>query len=107
MLKKSLLFFMLLFFSNIVIAYELNGTMQDNGNGTYIVTLQSDDGDEYKGTGIYEGDGILKITVHGNNGVVYSGTATDYGDDEYHIDLQNYATGVLASGTINLEAEQP
>lgn len=103
MRKGWLLFLCACFFSSAAIAYQMNGTMHENGDGTYAVILESEDGHQYVGSGVYEGEGLLRITVRDHHGATYTGTALDDGDGDFQLDLKNVATGVIGSGTLELE----
>lgn len=84
----------------LVSAYELNGTVTDNKDGSHSVTVENKFGYPYTGTAVDHGDGILDVTVSDGKGGLYKGTAEDIGGGEYEMDLQSDTTGSSANGTL-------
>lgn len=82
---------------------QLNGTSHDNGDGTYTIILQSDEGHVFAGQGINQADGTLLVTVSDSNGVTYRGLASNNDDEEYILTLNDVATGSSASGVLEEE----
>lgn len=102
-MKKLVGIFLILFlFVGIAHAYELDGSMDNNGDGTYSVTLNNQNGHEYNGTATDNGDGTMSVSVQDYNGESYSGTASNNGDGSYDLDLQNDSSGGSASGTVDI-----
>lgn len=103
-MQKTLWLLLTLFFIINANAYELNGTMQDNNDGTFAVTLQSNTGYEYIGTANVQGDGTLLINVvaddEGRENYLGIARPSLYG---YRLELRNNASGELATGILAKE----
>lgn len=82
---------------------QLNGTAHNNGDGTYSIVVQTDNGHVFSGKGINQSDGTLLVTVTDTNGVTYRGLATNNDDEEYILTLNDVATGSSASGILEEE----
>ncbi|KPJ67132.1 MAG: hypothetical protein AMJ43_05625 [Coxiella sp. DG_40] len=103
-MKKIILIALYLVFSiSAVYAYELNGSIENEGGGDYSISLQNQYGHEYNGNAIDNGNGTLDVNVEDYNGESYSGIATDNGDGSYDLDLQNDSSGGSAEGTADLD----
>lgn len=103
MRMKIVIMLGLIFISPMALAYDnayenLNGTLKDNGDGTYTVIIDNVYGHQYTGLAVPDKEGNLSINVHDNNDSYYSGTgmATSIGD--FNLNLQNDETGHLVPG---------
>lgn len=116
---KVSLFLIILLLAQTIHAYQLNGHMIYNNDGTYEVTLRSDndndnrdaDGDlsdtdndvEFIGTAIAQTDGTLFVTVSVENegSETYIGVATPNKNGTYDLKLRNNLTGKITTGVIS------
>jgi hypothetical protein len=99
---KIILIITVLILANIEIgfSYELDGSMSNDGDGNYSVTVENEYGHEYAGEATSNGDGTLDVTVEDYNQQSYSGTLTDNGDGTYAFEANNDSSGGEVSGTV-------
>lgn len=98
-----MLFLLMIFaFVQTALGYEMHGTLDDNNDGTYTVTLVSDNGDHYLGLADSQRDGTLAIdvAVQGGGSEIYLGSATPNASGNYDLHLKNNSTGEYATGTL-------
>jgi hypothetical protein len=86
-------------------AYELNGSLFDykEGDGSYTVVVQNNEGHEYIGTAEERNDGSLAVTIRDDRGDTYKGNATETQEGHYHLNLKNISSGHSASGELEEE----
>jgi hypothetical protein len=89
----------LLIFSQGIWA-DFNGTMDDNGDGTYTVKLDNTSGHQYTGMAIPQKDGTLSVNVHDHNDNYLSGEGRATDSHQIDLNLQNDATGRMVEGRI-------
>lgn len=101
-MKKILTWLFCITLMSIGHAYELNGVMEDNNDGTYAVNLESLNGHEYTGIGVKQGDGTLTINVEveGEGSETYIGLARPNLDGSYTLTLRNNSSGEMATGNL-------
>ena len=106
-MKILLLVITSLFLSSYAMAYELNGTVDsyNNGNGTYSVVLQNEDGHEYMGSAVKLPNGTLSVTVADDKGDTYTGTAIEEDEGDFTLNLTNPNTGTQANGELENDFE--
>ena len=101
---KKIILSLLFYFSFVCLAhaYHLSGSMINNNNGTYAITLHSDNGEEYLGTAIKQGDGTLVINavIEGGGSETYIGLGTPNHDGTYALSLRNNTSGEMATGQL-------
>jgi hypothetical protein len=97
---KKLLLITILLFPVLSYAYDLNGVILDNDDGTHSVRVENKFGYPFSGTALDQDDGNLMVTVEDGKGGLYSGTGTSNGVGGYELELKNDVTGSGASGTL-------
>ncbi len=104
-MKIHTLSILALLLSSQIYAYEMSGVLKDESDGTFSVTIVSQDGElEFYGNAYKQADGTLTITVNGQSNETYIGIANQTSTGDYQMILRNNTSGNLAYG--NLEVEE-
>lgn len=79
---------------------DLDGTVIDNGDGTYRVLVNNMSGHQYEGLAIPQPDGTLRIDVHDHNEETYTGRAIPNSTGSYDVNFMNDTTGHIVEGWV-------
>jgi hypothetical protein len=97
------LFFTLFFFQSVS-AFEMQGTLINNSDGTYSVTLSDKTGElHFYGNAYKQADGTLTITVTGQSNETYIGVATPAVNGNFNMNLVNNTSGAHVVGLLETE----
>ncbi len=103
-MKHALILFLALFFSLTAHAFEVEGMMDNNGDGTYNVSLDNNHGVTYNGYAHYQENGEnLNVVVKNEAGEVLTGVAADNGLGSYDLHLHNTESGQEVFGFLDQE----
>lgn len=105
-MNKLILLILTLILCQSIYAFQLNGTMTDNNDGTYEVTLTSnaeENPDTYFGNAVKQADGTLYITVavEGRGSDIYIGIGTKNQNGSFDLVLKDNETGHIATGVLS------
>jgi hypothetical protein len=98
----SIVMLFLIFSFTNVFAQNLGGTMSDEGNGTYTLSVRGPNGMTYYGEAEDYGDGKLHVVLEDQDDETYQGTVHAIGDNQYSLHVENDITDVQSFGIVTM-----
>lgn len=104
MMTKTLAVLLLTLMCSSLFAFEMQGTLIDNSDGTYSVNLKDQTGERhFYGNAYKQADGTLTMTVNGQKNETYIGTAKPDHDGYFSIQLFNNVSGNQVTGKLEVQ----